>query len=114
MNTPPLKLKWKIAAPPTGKYRSFDKRSWPSANHENGRPAVMISCDDSYVPANVKTGSHGPLAVRIADWSMPTDPEAARWQWRKLKGTFATLDEAKRAAQAVLAKHPEFWPGDEQ
>ena len=29
-----MKLIWKVAEAPTGRFRSFDKRGWPSATYE--------------------------------------------------------------------------------
>ena len=116
MNAPTLKLKWKNADAPTGRFRSFQKRGWPMASLAGTDiPLASIECEDSYVPANAKDSTHKPLTVRIANWAPPVDPTQARWRWMKIKGEFATLEAAKAAAQRVLLQHPEFWPnGDER
>jgi hypothetical protein len=108
-----FKLKWRINEKPTGQYRSFAKRQFPGADYPNGKIAVAIRCEDSYVPANVKSGEHKPLDVLIADWNNETTDGRPTFRWRKLKKQFATLGEAKTAATEFLAKHPEFHPKDE-
>jgi hypothetical protein len=102
-----MKLKWKVAEAPTGRYRSFEKRGWPSAYYvDNGNnAAVAIYCEDEYRPENVKIGKHAVLEVRIADWSV----EHA-FKWRTLKQRFATLQEAKETVTKFLEANPKYWP----
>ena len=47
---------WKVDLPPTGKYRSFGRRAWPSAHYrdEQETPAVMITCKTDYSPQKAK------------------------------------------------------------
>ena len=47
---------WKVDLPPTGKYRSFGRRAWPSAHYRNEQetPAVMITCKTDYSPQKAK------------------------------------------------------------
>ena len=103
-------IKWKMADEPTGKFKAFSKRGWPMGYYSDGKPALSISCEDAYRPANVKTGDHGPLIVRIAQHH--TDPavkaEKGAFTWRKLKSEFKTLDEAKKAGEKAVKNHPEF------
>ena len=102
-----VKLKWQVGEAPTGKYRSFVKRSWPTASYKDtDRPALMIECEDSYYPAAAKTGQHKELTVMIADYSVTE----STFQWRRLKARFAILDEAKAAGERFLNAHPEFLP----
>ncbi len=109
-----LKLKWKMAEPPSGRFKSFHKRGWPTATkHGTDIPMVSIECEDSYTPDRAKTGEHAELIVRIADWTKPTDPTQARWRWRTLKARFTSLEDAKAAAKKFLDITPEFWPGDD-
>lgn len=108
MNLP--KLKWKVAESPTGMYRAFEKRNWPSASYPNGDPALYISCDDEYVPARVRTGEHAELHVSVAEWHVPREPKKAAFTWRRMKGTFKTLDAAKAAGENLLARLPHLWP----
>jgi len=62
-----LKFVWVVAEVPTGRYRSFQKRGWPTAwyNGRNGKPVAFLSSEDDYVPANVKTGNHTEIKVTV-------------------------------------------------
>lgn len=99
-----MKLKWKVAEKPTGLYRSFSSRGWPTAYYEGGHPAASISCEDAYVPARVRSGNHSELTVQIADWST----QGRGFEWRTLKQRCSTLDEAKAFAESALEKRPHF------
>lgn len=102
-----MKYAWKVQPPLTGRFRSFEQRGWPEAWYETGDIAAAVFCGtEDYSPAKARDGGHGPLAVRVADHS------AASFIWRRLKGEFATLDEAKKAVASCLAAHPEFAPLD--
>lgn len=58
MNKTP-KIKWKVGEKPTGMYRAFQSREWPTACYVVGdRYAFSISCEDEYRPADVKSGKH--------------------------------------------------------
>lgn len=109
--TNPIKLKWKNADAPTGRFRSFHKRGWPSATIKDSDDLMvaMISCEDAFSAAAVKEKRHGELKVSIADWRRPTDPDAGRWVWRTLKTRFADLVAAKAAAKHFIDSHPEYF-----
>lgn len=97
------KLKWTVGEAPTGLYRSFFKRSWPTAQID-GRMAISLSCDDDYIPANVKTGKHAEIAIRVADYR-----EGRSFTWRTLKARAATLAEAKEISQRFVDNNPTFF-----
>lgn len=99
-----MKIKWRSQPAPTGRYRSFEKRGWPHAEYENGKIAASIECEDEYIASNVKTGSHGLLTVRVADYSVTP------WQWRKVKVKFETVEQAKAAVSSCLHQFSEFKP----
>ena len=99
-----LKLKWKIADKPTGRYAGFEKRGWPSAEFEDGRTAVQITCKSDYCIKSAKSGNHDELSVRVADYSVTP------WKWRLMTQTFATLESAKAGAVELFNKRPEFLP----
>jgi hypothetical protein len=104
-----VQVKWKVAEAPTGRYRSFEKRGWPSASFKGtDRSAIAIYCDDSYTPQRARDGMHGELMVCIADYSV----EGPGFKWRTLKARFKTLDEAKAAGINALDKHSSFLPKD--
>lgn len=104
------KLYWKVGDKPVGRYRSFDKRSWPMAYYdkEGNVAAAIIYCDDSYVPSAAKSGAHSPLTIHVADYS-----KGVSFVWRKANRTAATLEEAKAIAEGILRKYPEItYKGD--
>ena len=106
-----MKYKWKVDEPPTGFYRSFERRHWPSAHYVGGSPAAWLTCEDEYVPANVKEGKHAPLTLTVADYSItPTKENPRPWARRNHKTKFATLEEAKQAFKLLLQTHPELMP----
>ncbi|CAN7600875.1 hypothetical protein [Bosea sp. LjRoot237] len=103
------KIKWRVDEAPTGPYRSFFKRGWPSASYHSGDPAARIACDQGYRPADAKSSDHPPLLVHIAEW-FDREGQCQSFKWRKLKGTFATLSDAKAAAERFIEAHPEYGP----
>jgi len=107
-----MKLKWRVSPVPTGRYRSFEKRGWPSAEyHGTDCAAVLIRCEDEYQPRAVRDGNHGPLTLYVAHWNDPAERgDGAAFNWRKVKVQIATLGEAKALAFKVLTTHPELWP----
>ncbi len=98
---PKLKIVWRVSDPPTGMYRSFHHRSWPTASI-NGAPAFSISCEDSYYPPYVKTGKHKPLFLLVADWRQPHS-----FTWKRFKKGFANLKEVKKFAEEWANKNPD-------
>jgi hypothetical protein len=104
------KLKWRVGDVPTGRYRSFEYRAWPSAEYENGDTAGFISCVEEYIPTNVKTGNHPELSVYICFRKLTNEEKKKHglvWN-RKLAKKFATLAEAKKGLQDFLDKNPDI------
>ena len=101
-----MKFKWRVDPEPTGRYRSFDTRAWPSAVYDNDQQTTcaMIQCDDEYTPERARTGNHAPLKLCIADH------RETKFNWMVAKNTFATLKEAKAALTDIIARHPELAP----
>ena len=98
------KIKWKVEEPPTGRYRAFQHRGWPSALYPDGSTCADIQCVDEYMPYWVKTGNHSELSLRVLDRS-----EASQ-KWRVLKAKFTTFDQAKEGLSEFINKHPEYLP----
>jgi hypothetical protein len=96
-----VKLKWRVAPAPTGRYRSFDKRGFPSAEYPDGRPAAMLECEESYKATFARNGGHKPVAVCVADYSKG----GGRFTWRKLLVEFASIDYAKEMAARAIARN---------
>lgn len=102
-----VKLIWKVDEKPTGRYASFEKRSWPTAFYQNGEYAASISCEDAYNPRDAKEGKHKPLILRLANYSIPSNLENnSGWTMVRAKKEFATLKELKLAAIELLEKNP--------
>lgn len=100
-----LKLKWTVSAPPTGLFRSFFERGWPSAELD-GNPAALLRCADAYLPRRVKEGNHAPIKVWIAVWRKTRDGRDT-FDWRSLKGEYATVADAKASATRFLTANPQ-------
>lgn len=109
-----VRLKWKVGEPPIGRYRSFDKRGWPTAYYADDRPAAHIDCDDAYAPSRVRAGAHGELSVRIAQYHHTEAERKAKgaFTWRTLKKKVKTLAEAKDLAARAIAARPDIRPKD--
>ena len=106
MNMP--KIKWKVDPASTGKYRSFDKRGWPTAFYQNEDENVcaFISCTDEYYPPNVKTGKHDPLYVRVFDYENK--------KYRKYTRPFSSINEVKEWVLELLKRNPNFYPKEKE
>jgi hypothetical protein len=106
-----MKLIWTVEPAPVGRYKAFSKRGWPGAVFATTRQAaVMLTCENEYIPSDVRRGTHGPIAVWIADWTpRDLDPTATAFTWRRVS-TSPTLRQAKVAAQRYITTHPALWP----
>src|ERR1700761_336972 len=95
--------KWQVQEAPTGRYRSFHRRGWPHASYvTDGSALARIECDDDYYAPRVKAGNHAPLKLFFANYNV--DPvKDGGFKWLKVKGEFATLDEAKAQLDKVIA-----------
>lgn len=101
-----IKLTWKVDPKPTGRYASFQNRSWPMAE-VRGHAVIQISCADQYEPWRVRTGEHAELTVMLAQWrDRPGDSKT--FDWRRLKRRARTLDEAKELARQFLEANPSW------
>ncbi len=105
-------LKWKNAPAPTGLYRSFHKRSWPSAVDHNGNAAAHLYCEQSYSPRVAKDSGEFDIIVRIADWTNDNnqrcDQTKGAFEWRRLNCTFKNVVDAKAAAEAFVIANAHF------
>ncbi len=99
-----MRIKWKVGEAPTGRFRSFQHRSWPSAEYPSGELAGYIGCEDSYKFSLVETGRHSPLNVYVSVYS------GKQHKNFRFKRQFATLAEAKAALEAFIVSHPEIRP----
>ncbi len=113
-----MKLTWKVAEKPSGRYRAFQQRGWPTADFKGTDfCAVMLRSEDDYVPRRVREGDHKPITIYIAFYEdRPAESKAPGqiFKWRPLKRDAATLEEAKARAEAFLLTIRESWPKELQ
>lgn len=113
-----IKLKWKLPDAPTGRFRSFDKRGWPSATYKGtDKMAAMISCALAYNASLARdpvlhNGTLLELTVLLADYTRVE--HGGSWKWRTLKQRFNTLAAAKDAAEKYLTDNAAFRPEEMQ
>lgn len=105
-----VKLVWKIASAPTGRYRSFEHRAWPTCYYGSaeGKPAAFLHCDDSYSASCVKLGQHATIKISVLHHNHELAGNS--WVVLTLSRPALTLAEAKERVARFLATHPEFWP----
>ena len=97
-----MKLRWEMSSEPTGRYRSFQRRGWPTAFFQDGRYAGHILCDDDYVPRLIRECKHLPLQLVAQNY--------VTGKRYRLREQFATLPQAKIGLLTFLQKHPDFVP----
>lgn len=102
------KVKWEVSEPLSGRYQSFYRRGWPSAFYKDGSSAAFITCEDEYLPADVKTGNHKELTLHISNWSCFTPEKGLTRVVAKLHPK--TLKEAKDLLDSILTKYPHLMP----
>ena len=96
--------KWKVDPEPTGRYRSFKRRGWPTAYYSDDRIAASINCEEPYNTQRAKSGNHSPLILRIAVYN------GGSFVWRRVKGEFKTLEDAKKRFEELVEKFPAITP----
>lgn len=105
-------LVWKNGEAPTGPYRSFHNRSWPSAHDRGGNVAASLSVAGvSYSKRAADSGEHE-IVVRVADHTNDNlgrpNKEIGAFVWKQLKKKYRTVKEAKAAAEACLKANPQL------
>lgn len=108
-----IKLKWKVDPAPTGPFKSFWKRGWPSAEYQNGECAAMIFCAKETEYKGSSRYEEGlSLKLKVAQWYTDANGNLT-FRWRECKARYDSLDAAKKGAITVLAAnlhcvHPEY------
>lgn len=100
------KIKWFVQPAPTGKWKSFETRGWPTAENQDGRLIAIITCPDQYVPRKVASGEHAPLTVKVMDWRQGNDIR----KWRPLTQQATCMTEAKAMVKRFYEENPEWLP----
>ncbi len=108
------KLVWKVAEAPTGYYRSFQPRGWPTLTYgKDGPPAAWLSCESAYCGGRARGElPHQPIYIRFAHHQHPDAGNS--WKVMVLKEPSTTLADAKQRVEAFLRKHPEYAPKELQ
>lgn len=111
----PKLIRWEVAPAPTGPYRSFDVRGWPSAFYvSTGDPAVNLTANEAYTPQIAKIGRDGlEITVHVAFWRSGGQPGSRTFDWRRLNRRCKTLGEAKTIAERFIGENLErIYPAD--
>lgn len=103
-----MKIKWTVSPAPTGRYRSFFSRAWPSASFECGSYAAVLSCVDEYVPSRVRSGDHAEIKITVALHGVKPPEEGLKTV--VLKRRAKTLDEAKSIVLEFYGENPKYTP----
>ena len=110
-----MKIKWTVSPAPTGPYRSFQTRSWPSATVNNQTAFCIHSVSGRQYHAQAAiTPVASDLRVHVAVWRKQKDnpdQEARTFDWRVLKGSWDTLTEVQDYVKGFLERNP-FILGD--
>lgn len=106
INVGKTKYKWKISPPPAGRYKSFEKRLWPTAEYPNGMIQAFISCEDQYDPTRNRTGKHKPLTLMVYNY---TDGPRKRKTMR-ITTSYPTIDDCKIKLEELMAQFPTWAP----
>lgn len=97
------KIKWTVGPAPTGQFRSFHKRGWPSADIKE-HTVALLRCKDEYVPSRVKTGDHAPIEIII--WVRSKGHKVP--EQKRMKQRASSLAQAKLMVDALFKKSPEL------
>lgn len=89
-----ITLKWRVDPEPTGRYCSFQKRGFPSADYPGERPAADIRCKESYVPSLHKDATNLELELFVAQYYVG-EAGNETFKWRRLKKRASSIKEAK-------------------
>ncbi len=100
-----MKIKWRVYPKPTGPYRSFAKRGWPSAEFEDGSSAATLSAEEPYIPALSESSW---LTIRVFHYAGQSKEKGLPTH-RLTKQVFG-LKAAKRHAEQFIRSHPEYRP----
>lgn len=99
------KLIWRHGEKPTGPYKSFQTRRWPSAfHHRADGPVAVHLLSEENVSYHVSIADSTKLLVRVADH------RKSPWTWRQLKARPLGLDEAKTLVKKFFEANPDWVP----
>lgn len=102
-----MKIRWKVAEKPTGRYKSFQDRGWPTCEDDKGNPIAMIRHINkaSYTPHLAEHNDKPDLQLMIA---YRADQETS-FTWKGLTGRFRTVKQCKQALTEFIKKYPHYF-----
>lgn len=106
------KLKWRVSPKPTGRYKSFVNRAWPSATVGDDHMAVQLDGkkDGLHVSYRSAIAETTEITIRVACYQKPANrPMHGKFRWFTMRQTATGLKAAKRLAQEIVDKHPEWF-----
>lgn len=104
------KLVWKNGDKPTGAYRSFAFRSWPTATVGRDGPIFASLGPETHDRSNIRKSYHPSkaettvLIVRIADHRGD-----GTWKWVQLKGRPVGVTAAKALVDTFIRANADYW-----
>ncbi len=103
------KIVWRVDPKPTGRYRSFQKRSWPHARWGTSEgPSLSYLYPDPWVDYWSRITETVILKVRVADHREKS------FIWRTLKKRATGLAEAKEIVRKFYEEHPDWLPKEKE
>lgn len=99
-----IKLKWLVCPEPTGRFRSFETRGFPTADYPEGQTAARIVCSESYMPSVHKDATNLHLELHVACY------ENGTFKWRRLNKRACSIAEAKQIISHFINKNRKFAP----
>lgn len=103
-----IRLKWRVGEVPTGRYRSFEHRAWPSAEWPDQQGAAYLTCEDDYTPERAAgRAAHAPIRVWVRIYRADG---TGQFDNRALKSRPASLDSAKALVHHFFEAQPSTRP----
>lgn len=96
-----ISLKWRVDPEPTGRYSSFEKRGFPSADYPGERPAANIRCKDSYLPSVHRDATDLDLELWVAQYYIG-EAGNETFKWRRLVKRASSIKEAKEIVSQFI------------
>ena len=103
------KYKWKVSEKPTGRYASFQSRSWPSLYTNNDGDfllAQIVSGSGMSYSASNGRREDLDLIVRVYDYSSGVVDRSMSVSKQK----FSSMNSAKSLAEKYLSENPKMIP----
>lgn len=101
------KIIWRVSPAPTGRYRSFQQRSWPSASFESedGKAAAHLVAEDGREYRGIYLHQEDlgfKLKVRVA---IRAEGPPGYWKWATLKARATSIKEAKELVKGFYSRY---------